>query len=294
MVVPVSDQFVADQIKKYLYAILHTVGTEDENYVIDEILNEYDQSVRDKFKKAFNVTVEGSLPIEVSYEYPITKEQFNARYVVYRSGREEHQESESLGNDASAQYSRAAPGRNDLIERAEVLQDEQGFYVETKFPYTRVYDIEEISGAELLKDDDYPNRCYFKAPGMDLKGKFFTISYQRYDDGYRKDYVGSVKQISFVDKVTIMSISNSMDTLRCLDTILNYILVLMRVSNRSENIYYQLGKIDGGELGVIENNSFGESPVYQIITNVEYITTTSVISDLPDKLKSIITKYSYK
>lgn len=292
--VPVADQFVVEQIKKYLYAILHTVGTEDENYVIDEILSEYDQSVRDKFKKAFDITADGSLPIEVSYEYPISKEQFNARYIVYRSGREEYQEAGSLGNDASAQYSRAASGRNELIERAEVQQDEQGFYVETKFPYTRVYDIEEISGTELLKDNDYPNRCYFKLPGMDLKGKYFTISYQKADEGYRKGYVGSVKQVSFTDKVSIMSISNSMDTLRCLDTILNYILVLMRVSNRSENIYYQLGKIDGGELGVIENNSFGDSPIYQVITTVEYVTTTSIASDLPDKLESIITKYEYK
>lgn len=279
-------------LEKYLSAILNSVGTEDEPYIIDTALQGYEDGTADKFKQAFGLyNGKHKLPIDVLLgTYPDVKSQVNAVYSIQRSHATEDTENGSIGIDSSNGNSvgRAETGESNITESLVVKQDDNGYYVTTSNRVVEIIGVDETSNNLIdfehtgLPDSEIRLTNLFG----NILGKTYTFSYVAGDTGYRKDYGGMVKGYPMREAITIYSISNNVDTCRCLDSILRYILIMMR-SSEEEGDYYQIPNLSSGNLGIVGDIE-SEKPIYQIAVTVTYNVTYQVPKDSATKINKIL------
>lgn len=275
--IPKTDAYFSDALTKYVNVVLSSIGTKNERYIIDEALGNMEQGVLEKFKNSFS---ESKKTIDITYAFPKQKEQVDARYVLYRGKMQET--TGAIGSvQGVAAEARPSNGENIATDYVTVQKDEAGYFVELTQPLYDVVSIEEVSNPEYVidteADDDDPNRLNLTDAIALLKGKKITVSYNVEDSGPRKDYGGVSLGFAAKDSIVVQAVSNNEDTVRCLDSILKYVLIIMRSSSR-ESRFYQIANVSSEGLQIADNMAL-DNPVYVIPTVITYEVSYSVRND---------------
>ncbi len=287
--IPKADMYVYDTIKYYINKVIGTIGTKDERYIIREAIGNTeiggDTSVEDTFIKAFSG--DNKQKIEFSYAFPTMKESLDARYVIMRGSSKESMD--SIGSIVG-EHNDEKPSvkENKQTDSCAVLQDKDGYYFELTQPIADLLSIAEVASDTFVdreKDDPDPKRVNLTAEAADFLGEYFTVTYNVKDDGYKSDYGGVDIGAVLTEKVMVQAISNNVDTARCLDSILKYVLLIMRKSSRESN-YYQLANIESQGEQLLDMKL--DRPVYAFPTVITYQNTYSVSMDSEDRFKEII------
>ena len=288
------DKYVEDNLNKYLTAVLGSIGTQNENYVINYALWGLEDKVIENFKNSYKLTSGNTLPIDVGYSYPTQKEQMNARYVIMRNGTKEM--SGGIGQDTGFFENRPANGENIQVESVTVNHDDTSdtYYVTTSQPISDVYGVEEATNGIIDRDNTEigSTKIIIKNDeGSILVGNPITITYLAQDTGYRSTYGGNDKGFTAEDSVRVVSVSNNIDTLRCLDSIIKYIYILMK--NSKENAYYQEANITTGPVTLVQEYSSLDMNVYQIETILDYNVTYAVPNDSSERIADVLIRKNY-
>jgi len=289
--IPKADAYVYETLKKYIEKVIATIGTDDERYIIREAIGNTmingDDSIADTFINSFSGANKSK--IEFSYAFPTHKENLDARYVIMRGAGEES--TASIGNLVGEHDNeRPQGGENEQVDSCKVLKDDAGYYFELTLPIAELITIDQVSSENFVDweaNDSDPKRINLTDLAADFLGATFNVSYIVADSGYRKDYGGVDAGFTFKEKVMIQAISNNVNTARCLDSILKYVLIIMRKSHREGNTY-QLSEIESQGEQLLDMKL--ERPIYAFPTIVTYLNTYSVTTDSADRFKEILIK----
>ena len=283
--IPKVDSYFSEVLRKYLDIVLNSIGTPNECYIIDEALGNMEPGVLDKFKKSFNGAKKS---IDITYAFPKQKEQVDARYVIYRGKLQETKGSIGLVEGVAAE-ARPANGENIATDFVPVQKDDAGYYVELNQPIYDLINIAEVSSYKQFVDwdaiDDDPNRVNLTPLIGSFLGNKITVVYNVADTGSRKDNGGVALGFEAKDSIVVQAVSNNEDTVRCLDSILKFVLILIRSTER-DNRYYQLATISSDGLQVGDNSM--DNPVYVIPTVVTYTVSYAVRNDTKAKIEKIL------
>lgn len=289
--IPKADMYVYDTIKYYINKVVSTIGTDDESYIIREAIGNTeiggDTSVEDTFMKAFSGN--NKQEIQFSYAFPTQKENLDAMYVIMRgSGKES---TDSIGSIVGEHNdSKPAVKENSQVDSCVVLKDDDGYYFELTQPIDDLVSISEVASDTFVdreRDDPDVKRVNLTDEAADYLGETFTVNYHVADEGYKSNYGGVDVGAVFTEKVMVQAISNNVDTARCLDSILKYVLLIMRKSFR-ENNYYQLANIESQGEQLLDTKL--DRPIYAFPTVITYQNTYSVSMDSSERFKEIILK----
>lgn len=286
--IPKADAYIYETLNKYVPTILNTAGTPNERYIIDEALEGFEPSTADKFKQAFTRLSDNKKDVDIRYTWPQFKEQIDGAYIVSKGGT---QPTDSYIGLLTGVHSDARPdkGENTQTDIIKVQVDEDGYFVELTKPIYSLDSIEELTEETYVdyeRDDPDPLRLNLTPLAEHLLGDDITVTYTVKDTDFRKDYGGADIGFQAQDSVIIQSVSNNIDTVRCLDSILRYIMIVARSSAR-ESEFYQLqsfGSDDG--LSVLDMGL--DKPVYVISIRATYKVTYALTNDSQAKLEKII------
>lgn len=285
--IPKVDSYVYGMLNKYVPAVINSAGTPNERYIIDEALEGLEPSTADVFKKAFTNLSSNKKDIDIRYTFPTFKEQIDAAYVVSR-GRTNPGTSyigltTGVHNDA-----RPDKGENTQTDYLPVQRDKDGYFIELTKPIYSLSSIEELTEDAFVdyeRDDPDPLRLNLTPNAEQLLGNNLTVTYTVKDTDFRKDYGGNDVGFSAEDGVYIQSVSNNIDTVRCLDALLRYIMIVARSSAR-ESEFYQLQNFSSDGLSTADTGL--DKPTYVIPLTVNYSVTYSLTYDRREKLEKII------
>ena len=292
--IPTVDNYFANRFKKILDAILRSVDDKDnESYVIDEALRGYSDSQRDKFKKAFcYYNGKSNQSIDVNYTYPNVTEQANALYVVSRGSSDEN--TGAIGNEMAdtSDYGRPANGESTISdEQVVVAKDDKGTYATTAFPILEMVSITEADASVMDIDNFEPGSNKFRFTSIiddSFIGEPFHVTYIAKDTGIHSEYSSKAVGYELHEHLDVSAISSNVDIVRELDSLLKYILILMRDKGIESN-YFQNPKLSSEPLGTLSlGNSGADSPVYVINTSIEYTTSYIISKDSATRIKKIM------
>lgn len=271
----------------YLDKILGCVGTENEKYITDQALGDIEPSVAKAFKIAFG----GKNPehtITVDYTFPDNTTNFEALYVINRGGSQNQED--SIGNNVQ-QYDNWDTGLQ--TEQCKVIEDEQGVYMETS---RDIGDILDIPG---LLNDMYslvePNRINLGKPGFDTSsfiGVSLEVKYYPKLGGKLSNNGGVGKGFTLKDSLNVYLVSSNMDTLRCLDNLITFIIILMKEVDEGP-FSINLPTISKEPISLVDNTP-KDLPVYGRDLSFGYSATYSVHYDIIDRIKSVDVKETIK
>lgn len=294
--IPTVDNYFASRFKKILDAILRSVSDKDsEFYVIDDVLQGYSKEQRDKFKKSFcYYDGKSQNSIDVNYTYPNVTGQANALYVVSRGSSDEN--TGSIGNIMAdtTDFGRQANGENTISDEQVIIKaDEKGSYAVTKYPILEMVSVKEADATVIDYDNFESGSNKFRFTDIvddGFIGYPFHVTYIAKDTGSHKDYTAKSVGYELHEHLDISAISNNVDTVRELDSLLKYILILMRDKGMESN-YFQSPKLSSEPLGTLNLGSNGaDSPVYVINTSIEYTTSYIISKDSATRIKDIMLK----
>lgn len=286
--IPKVDSYFSKALKHYVDMVLSSIGTKNERYIINEALGDMEEGVLDSFKQSFGGSDGSKKHIDVTYAFPKQKEQVDARYVIYRGKLEESHDSIGMVQGVAAE-ARPANGENIQTDFTVVNKDNLGYFVELSKPIYDLISINEVASEQEyvaweVKDDD-PNRLNLTPLIAEFFGKPISVTYNVMDDGDRKDYGGVNVGFNATDSIVVQSVSNNEDTVRCLDSLLKYILIIMR-STQQEGNFYQLAHMTSEGLQIGDETL--DNPVFVIPTVVTYEVTYSVRNDSLSAIKRIM------
>lgn len=284
--IPKIDSYMYESLNKYLSAVLNSVGTENECYIMGEALGGMEPGTADTFKQAFTGTGKGKKSIDIRYSFPKQKESLDACYVIMRGKAQEGQT--YLGSETGVhETGRPANDENTISDVLAVEHDADGYFFKTQQPILSLVDVSEMTVDNYV---DY-NRDFgdeFRINLLDtasaLLGQQFTVVYIEKDTGVRKDNGGLSLGYNMQEHITVQSVSNNIDTMRCLDSILRYILIVMRSSFRENNMYTLQGwEADDMQVG---GDSL-DNPFYVMPVDVHYTVTYALPTDSSQMFESI-------
>lgn len=209
---------------------------------------DFDEDIRNSFIKTFCRDSDNKgTEIPVTFTFPESKQDKQAFILIQYKGGEESES--DLGSITGV--SRESTETEETIETLEVQVEErdQGKVCYLK-PTKQVADVETIynfAGSYRVAD----GRVYLESPILEQylelgESISFKIMYTAYTEGivysspsqpYKVDY-----GYNLLETFTIDSVSNNMDTLRCLDALLRTVLIYMR-STPHEQIEYRLAHL---------------------------------------------------
>lgn len=286
--IPKVDSYIYETLNKYVPAVINSTGTPNERYIIDEVLEGFEPQTADKFKQAFTRLNPDKKDIDVRYTFPKLKEQIDGAYVISKGGTQPNASYIGLTTGVHTD-ARPNKGENTQTDYLPVQVDDDGYFVELTKPVYSLLSIEELTEdtyVDYQRDDPDPLRLNLTPVAKNILGSSITVTYTVKDDGFRKDYGGTDVGFTAEDTVIIQSVSNNIDTVRCLDALLRYIMIVARSSAR-ESEFYQLqtfGSDDG--LSVVDMGL--DNPVYVISLKATYKVTYALTYDSQAKLEKII------
>lgn len=260
-------------------------------YIIEELLKEVQDSVRNKFIKAY-VYDENLQPspkeIPIVYAMPQTKQQMQGTiYISLREGEESHT---SLNNLEST-YSDPEVRMRSQVCDVQIASNER-MYFEVEYP---VASMESVSNVTFTDKDDITyegNRIYFNY-SSDLEGLGgFTVWYNEASTkANRVGEFGVRSGFTATEHYSILVISTNMDTVRCLDLILKAVLIYMR-STSEEHTNHLLQGIRYGQMEEMNSKDGTEAPeiLYGRETIVTYTTSYSLDVPILEKIENIVLK----
>ena len=240
-------------VDTYLQKTLQTNLQEllSSDYIIKEqVLKDFDPQIRDSFVHTFG-TGQGNegVDIPILFTYPATKEPTRGFILIqFQSGAEKDEPGggSSLGtlqgmdNDQDGQY---------YTESAELKESKQAdgspvMYVDLGFSVYKVLSLNNIPTDSVVGIRD--NRVYIrwsplleKVVGKPLVVRYAAIAQSSTDNKPIASRSVNTYGYEIMEAYTVDSISNNMDTLRCLDALLKTCFAVMRL-NPSEQLNAKL------------------------------------------------------
>ncbi|ADH03166.1 gp20 [Bacillus phage W.Ph.] len=280
---PSIDSYIHKQIQTTLEMLLSN------RYIIEELLKEVQDSVREKFIRAY-VFDEALQPnpreIPIVYAMPQTKQQMQGTiYISLRGGEETHT---SLNNLEST-YSNPEVRLRSQVCDVKIASDER-MYFEVDYP---VSSMESVSNVTFTDKDNITyegNRIYFNY-SSDLEGLGgFTVWYNEASaKSSRVGEFGVRSGFTSTEHYSILVISTNMDIVRCLDLLLKAVLIYMR-SNAEEQTNYLLQGISYGQMEEMNSKDGSDTPeiLYGRETIVTYTTSYSLDVPIVNKIEEIV------
>lgn len=287
MSIPSYDSHFKAQLRTYLDKILGCVGTENEQYITDPALGDIEPSVAKAFKLAFG----GKNPehtVTVDYTFPDNTTNFEALYIVNRGGSQN--QSDSIGNNVQ-QYDSWDKGIT--AEMCEVTEDEQGIYLLTKEPISSVINLSGMTNNLYEQDKDNNKRINLGNASLDLSeliGSKLKLQYAPLLEGNNSTSDGVAKGFTIQDSLTVYMVSSNMDTLRCLDNIMKFIIILMKEVGEGP-FTVNLPTIHEEPVSLLDETP-KDLPVYGIDLSFGYTATYTVHYDMIKRIKEVSLKES--
>lgn len=199
-------------------------------------------------------------------------------------------------NNAGGNYNTRVSNRT-ITEDGEIIFDSnvQEMYIETSQPVGEIVSTPQISSNLILTDKKHmnQNRIYLESysnnPAVyNLEGTTTTVKYQPVLGKNGDKHAG--KDIGFQGEETgsIYVISNNMNVLRCLSSLVTFVLLTMRATNENDAPFPNLN-IQREGISTIQD-AFGiknvdEYPLYAIKFSVSTIATYMVSYDTENAIK---------
>lgn len=237
------DSYLQSNISSYIDKLLTS------SYIIREVvLADFDEDIRNSFIKTFCRDSDNKgTEIPVTFTFPESKQDKQAFILIQYKGGEESES--DLGSTTGV--SRESTETEETIETLEVRVEErdQGKVCYLK-PTKQVSDVETIynfAGSYRVAD----GRVYLESPILEQylelgESISFKIMYTAYTEDVDYSFPSQPYKVDYgynlLETFTIDSISNNMDTLRCLDALLRTVLIYMR-STPHEQIEYRLAHL---------------------------------------------------
>lgn len=285
--IPKIDSYFKQTLEKYLNKVLGSVGTENERYIIDEALGGMEKGTIDVFKNSFTSKSKNVKPVDVSYVYPSQKEDVGGRYVIMRG---KTQPSDKYIGNVTGVHEDGRPANEENIksELLKVQHDDNGYFLQTSLPILNLITISELTidnFVDFERDfgDDF--RLNLNENAANILGYNLDVTYLVKDKGYREDYGGDSQGFMVNESIEVNSVSNNIDTVRCLDSILRYIMIVMR-SSFEENNYFQLQTFGSAGLSVADQQM--DKPLYVIPLVISYKVTYSLPNDGISRFKKLV------
>lgn len=289
------DTYLQASIKKYLGRLLSSP------YIIREVvLADFEPSVKESFIATFCPNKNGSgKEIPVIFTFPQAKQDKSAFMLIQFKGGSEYEG--SLGNNVGNHIEHTGNATKETLRVQKETKDSvTKFYVVPKSPVADVISFEGYSGQYRVAD----GRVYLEATKT-MESAYETISdfqvilyYTPYVDKvdytYPEQPINTAIGYDLSETYTIDSVSNNMDTLRCLDALLRTILIYMR-DTMSEQVEYRLPNVEFmgtdliQELNDATNSGTGEQLFYRR-AEVSYVSTYSINVDKGTDLKDVSLK----
>lgn len=265
------DTYLYKEIEERLPIILN------ECYIIDEALKGLDSEAQKAFKDTY--CGENAKEIKVSYEFPQSKEAFDARYVISLGGSQET--AKSIGGIQGT-----FTFREDGVEKEVVplVRDGDRLIFKTS---KKVGEFLNSTNITFSVSDDFKVEdgvaSFNYEYNEDLEGAEFDVSYQSLatDDkvqGYHKGYQA-------VETVGVVGISNNMDIARCLDAIWKLILITLR-DNMEEKNDLMLQTVEFADMQPVIQD--GETLVFGRPCTLSYEINNTVSFDVVDGVKKFV------
>lgn len=273
--IPSVDTYVYQELETKLKAILRH---ED---ILRQALAGLDERARENFIKTYSGD-KPKKPIEVSYQYPGTKESFDARYVVQLGS--SHETANSLGNIQSNFDFREG---DTIFEYATIEEGSTHLYLKLTQPIGELTTVENISFARSDNVKLVGNKITFRKPGNEhLVGSVVGVHYlSKLNNDGKEDPVGVKKGYTSNDEVEITPISVNMDTARCMDALLKVIMIVM-LDNIEENTGFLLKKMTFQPMQNIISDA--DRLVFGRPLTIEYVVTNTVDYDFTHKITEVI------
>ncbi|AMW62668.1 hypothetical protein DIGNKC_95 [Bacillus phage DIGNKC] len=282
---PSIDTYIKSEIEQTLGMLLGN------RYIIEELLKEVQDSVRNKFIKAY-VADEYLQPapkeIPIVYTMPQTKQQMQGTiYISLREGEESHT---SLNNLESTYDNPEVRMRSKVCD-VKILSDER-MYFEVDYP---VASMESVSNVTFTDKDNIVcegNRIYFNySPDLEGLGGFTVWYNEASIKANRVGEFGVRSGFTSTEHYSILVISTNMDTVRCLDLLLKAVLIYMR-SKPEEQTNHLLQGIRYGQMEELNSKDGTETPeiLYGRETIVTYTTSYSLDVPILEKIENIVLK----
>lgn len=276
MAITSVDSYLLEEIELRLKSVLSNC------YIINEILKDYNQSTRDNFIEAF-CGENAQNEITVGFKSPDFKNNTKAHYLIYLG--EGLEVDNSVGN---IQGDFIGQGGNTLREQSVFYKDGDKLKLKVQKPIKDILDIDDISFAEISNltfEDDTISIDYDW--NEDLEGYNATVTYEE----KLSDKKGLVKGFTVQEQVTVVGLSNNVDTARCMDAVLKTILISMR-DNLQEQQSFQLQRLTFGDLSpMITETDFA---IYGRPTVISYTTSVDMDYTITKEINEIVYKERMK
>lgn len=266
MAITSIDSYLLEEIEPRLKTVLKNC------YIIDEVLKDYNQSTIDNFKEGF-CGENANHEVTVGFKTPEFKNNTKAHYLIQLGQAEE---SNTSFSNIQADYLEASG--NTLSEFSTAYKEEDRLKLKVSKPIHEVINVEHISFAKFddLKWED--NVISFRYEGNESLENYQAVVNYVEKTG---DTKGLVKGFTVNEEVTVVGLSDNVDTARCLDAILKMILISMR-DNLYEQQSLQLQRLKFGDLSpIITDTDFyiwGRPTIitYQTSIDMDYTITQEI------------------
>ncbi|MDN6750866.1 MAG: hypothetical protein L0L95_11490, partial [Staphylococcus equorum] len=266
MAITSVDSYLLEEIEPRLKTVLKNC------YIIDEVLKDYNQSTIDNFKEGF-CGENANHEVTVGFKTPEFKNNTKAHYLIQLGQAEE---SNTSFSNIQADYLEASG--NTFSEFSTAYKEEDRLKLKVSKPIHEVINVEHISFAKFddLKWED--NVISFRYEGNESLENYQAVVNYVEKTG---DTKGLVKGFTVNEEVTVVGLSDNVDTARCLDAILKMILISMR-DNLYEQQSLQLQRLKFGDLSpIITDTNFyiwGRPTIitYQTSIDMDYNITQEI------------------
>lgn len=266
MAITSVDSYLLEEIEPRLKTVLKNC------YIIDEVLKDYNQSTIDNFKEGF-CGENANHEVTVGFKTPEFKKNTKAHYLIQLGQAEE---SNTSFSNIQADYLEASG--NTLSEFSTAYKEEDRLKLKVSKPIHEVINVEHISFAKFddLKWED--NVISFRYEGNESLENYQAVVNYVEKTG---DTKGLVKGFTVNEEITVVGLSDNVDTARCLDAILKMILISMR-DNLYEQQSLQLQRLKFGDLSpIITDTNFyiwGRPTIitYQTSIDMDYTITQEI------------------
>lgn len=266
MAITSIDSYLLEEIEPRLKTVLKNC------YIIDEVLKDYNQSTIDNFKEGF-CGENANHEVTVGFKTPEFKNNTKAHYLIQLGQAEE---SNTSFSNIQADYLEASG--NTFSEFSTAYKEEDRLKLKVSKPIQEVINVEHISFAKFddLKWED--NVISFRYEGNESLENYQAVVNYVEKTG---DTKGLVKGFTVNEEITVVGLSDNVDTARCLDAILKMILISMR-DNLYEQQSLQLQRLKFGDLSpIITDTNFyiwGRPTIitYQTSIDMDYTITQEI------------------
>ena len=266
MAITSIDSYLLEEIEPRLKTVLKNC------YIIDEVLKDYNQSTIDNFKEGF-CGENANHEVTVGFKTPEFKNNTKAHYLIQLGQAEE---SNTSFSNIQADYLEASG--NTLSQFSTAYKEEDRLKLKVSKPIHEVINVEHISFAKFddLKWED--NVISFRYEGNESLENYQAVVNYVEKTG---DTKGLVKGFTVNEEITVVGLSDNVDTARCLDAILKMILISMR-DNLYEQQSLQLQRLKFGDLSpIITDTNFyiwGRPTIitYQTSIDMDYTITQEI------------------